>query len=106
MKAENPDIMCLQETKCSEKTKPGELAEVEDYAHISWAYSEAGGQNGVATLSKKKPESVTYGFPIAEDDSSEDKELKEMFNTEGRLIASEFDKFTLINVCKARIFLF
>jgi len=98
LKRENPDIMCLQETKCSEKTKPAEMKSVPNYPHTFWCYAEeANGHNGVATLCKIKPESVSNGIPIGDDDSDEDKKLKRSFNKEGRLIVTEFEKFYLLN---------
>lgn len=100
LKKENPDIMCVQETKCSEKTKPVEVKTIPNYPHTYWSYSEEGsGHNGVATFSKVKAESVTYGIPIEEHDSEEDKKSKKGFNKEGRLITTEFEKFYLLNAC-------
>jgi exodeoxyribonuclease-3 len=46
----NADIICLQETKCSEAAFPGELFASLGYAHQ--AHAGQGGYNGVAILSR------------------------------------------------------
>ena len=58
------------------------------------------GVNGVCTISKVEPELVVHGFPIHDTDSEEDIKMKELFNSEGRLLTTMFNKFTLINACK------
>ena len=101
LKREEPDILCLQEVKSSEGTQPPELKSIENYPHAYWSFSEHQGHYGVGLISKVKPENVVNGLPIKDSDSEKDKKLKEMYNTEGRLITAEFDKFFLIDVCKS-----
>jgi len=97
--------VCLQEVKCSDTTKPADMKSLSKYPHTYWSYpKEAKGINGVATLCKVKPESVTNGFPIGDNDSEEDKKFKRSFNEEGRLIVTEFEKFYLFNACKQALF--
>jgi len=99
MKKENPDVMCLNEIKCDEKSKPEKF---DGYPHTYWSYnSENSGQSGVAILSKVEPKSVQYGLPVGESDAADEKKLKESFNKEGRLITVEYDNFYLINACKS-----
>jgi len=91
--------MCLQEIKCSEKTKPDELKTIKNYPHTYWSYAEQSGLHGVATLCKTEPKNVVYGFPEDSEDTDKEVAAKENFNKEGRLITVEFEKFFLINAC-------
>ncbi|KAK3923088.1 Recombination repair protein 1 [Frankliniella fusca] len=84
LKHEDPDILCLQETKCSEKKLPPE-AKVEGY-HTYWLSGEKEGYAGVAVLSKTKPLEVKFGIDKPE------------FDSEGRVITAEYEKFYLVNV--------
>lgn len=59
LKANTPDVLCLQETKVEDKEFP--LQPLIDVGyHVSYRGMKA--YNGVATLSLEKPESVVYGF--------------------------------------------
>ena len=84
---EKPDILCLQETKCSESKLPKEV-NVAGY-HTYWCQGESEGYAGVAIYSKIKPLKVSYGIGMPE------------FDKEGRLIVAEYEHFHLINVCKS-----
>lgn len=84
IKREDPDIICLQETKCSEKKLPPE-SKVEGY-HAYWHSGEKEGYAGVAILSKIKPLDVKFGIEKTELDN------------EGRVITAEYEKFYLVNV--------
>lgn len=81
---EKPDILCLQETKCSEEKLPAEV-NIEEY-HIYWQNSKKEGYAGVGLYSRTEPLSVTYGIGIDEHDS------------EGRVITAEYDDFYVISV--------
>jgi exonuclease III len=95
-------VFCIQEIRCSEKTRPEGLKTVPGYPFCYWLHSEGtGGHHGVATFCKTEPISVEYGLPIKEEDNEKEKKLKRMFNGEGRLIATEFEKFFLLNTCKS-----
>ena len=76
MNHEKPDILCLQETKCSESKLPKEV-NVDGY-HKYWCHGESEGYAGVGLYSKIKPIKVSFG--IGEPD----------FDKEGRLIVAEF----------------
>ncbi|XP_050520919.1 DNA-(apurinic or apyrimidinic site) endonuclease [Daktulosphaira vitifoliae] len=83
IKKEDPDILCLQETKCIEKQIPEE-AKLEGYKfYLNTA--EKAGYSGVALYSKEKPINVRMG-----------KEIKELNDTEGRVIEAEYEKFILV----------
>lgn len=84
-KKENPDILCLQETKANEDQLIDELKNVESYtSHYSCA--EKKGYSGVAIYSKLKPKKVERGFGIPE------------FDCEGRIIIADYEKFVLLNI--------
>ncbi len=54
-----PDVMCLQETKVQDSDFPSPEIEQAGY-HV--AFRGMKGYNGVATLSRDRPESVVYGL--------------------------------------------
>src|SRR5438105_5811785 len=54
-----PDVLCLQETKCADEAFPGERAEELGY---EIALNGEGRWNGVAILSRVGLEDVTRGF--------------------------------------------
>jgi len=67
-----PDVMCLQETKVQDELFPvAELREAGYHARFRGMKS----YNGVATLSRKEPESVSYG--LEEGPDSEDVRILE-----------------------------
>ncbi|CAM4550504.1 unnamed protein product, partial [Lepidochelys kempii] len=60
---EDPDVLCLQETKCAEKLLPPEMREMPKYPHKYWACAGTKeGYSGVALLCKIEPLSITYGI--------------------------------------------
>jgi len=84
-KSEDPDILCLQETKAWEEQLDESLTNVEGYhAYFAEAYKK--GYSGVVTYTKEKPISVKKGFGI------------EMFDSEGRIVITEYEKFVLFNI--------
>lgn len=76
------DVFCVQETKMTKEQKEFELPGYHEY----WNSAEKKGYSGTAVFSRKEPLSVSYGMGIPEHD------------TEGRIIALEFDGFYLVNV--------
>ncbi|KAJ8866123.1 hypothetical protein PR048_033647 [Dryococelus australis] len=84
LKHEDPDVFCMQETKCSTKNLPAEA--IIDGYHKYWCAAEKDGYSGTSLFSKVKPLSVTYGIGDKEQDK------------EGRTITAEYDKFYLVNV--------
>lgn len=85
---EEPDILCLQETKCSDSKLPPEAQKVKGF-HDYWCHSDQEGYAGLGLYTKVKPISVQCGI------GSND------FDKEGRLMVAEFKQFYLINVCKS-----
>lgn len=86
LRAEDADIVCLQETKCARKDLPGELANLKQYPFKYYHDStKTAGYAGVALLSKRKPLSVEYGLSVAE------------YDVEGRMITATYEDFILVN---------
>ncbi|XP_033105216.1 DNA-(apurinic or apyrimidinic site) lyase-like isoform X2 [Anneissia japonica] len=79
---DGPDILCLQETKCDEKSIPGSCT-IDGY-HNYWYAAEQAGYAGTGIMSKVKPLNVTYGIGCEQHDK------------EGRVITAEYDKFYLV----------
>lgn len=82
LSAENPDVICLQETKMHREQADFTFAGYHEY----WNSAEKKGYSGTAIFSKTEPVSVTYGIGIPEHD------------TEGRVITAEYPYFYLVNV--------
>ncbi|MGH4119585.1 exodeoxyribonuclease III [Clostridium sp.] len=82
---EQPEILCIQETKIQEVQISEELKNIEGY-YSYFSCAEKKGYSGVATYTKQKPISVTYGIGI------------ERFDSEGRIVITEFEEFTLLNI--------
>jgi len=80
--AQQPDIVCLQETKCTEDKMPEETKVPGYTSYFMSAKKE--GYSGVALYSKEEPLEVTYGI----DDQTHD--------DEGRCITAEYDDFFLV----------
>ena len=81
LQAEQPDMMCLQETKLQPEQAPA----VEGYREY-WNSAEKKGYSGVALFSKTEPKSVAYGLGIEEHDH------------EGRVITADYGAFYLVTV--------
>jgi exodeoxyribonuclease III len=81
----NPDILCLQETKCEESQLPLEVAHPAGY-HTFWhCPSLKKGYSGTALFTREVPLSVQIGLGVEE------------FDQEGRTIIAYYPTFTLIN---------
>jgi exodeoxyribonuclease-3 len=92
---EQPDIICLQETKAEQGQAEIELAGYEEY----WNSADKKGYSGTAIFSKIKPLAVLNGFPeelIKKYDMTGD--LYGDPNKEGRVIAAEFEDFYIVTV--------
>jgi len=84
-KKENPDILCLQETKVSEEQLDDSLKDPSGYKSY-FSSAEKKGYSGVALYTKEEPQAVEKGFGIRR------------FDQEGRIIVAHYDKFVLINI--------
>lgn len=83
VKAQSPDILCLQETKALPEQVDLQL---EEYPYRFWCSAEKKGYSGTAVFSRVNPLSVVNGIGIEEHDH------------EGRVITAEFEKYYLVNV--------
>lgn len=95
IESENPDIICLQETKAKHEQVGLELPGYEQF----WYSAEKPGYSGTAIFSKQKPQQVLTGFPediIKEFDVTGDTYGDP--NLEGRVIAAEFEHYWVVTV--------
>lgn len=84
LERENPDILCLQETKAH----PDQLEEALTAPagwHVSWSAAQRPGYSGTATFSRVPPLEVAHGFGIPK------------YDAEGRLVVTRIEDFTLFN---------
>ncbi len=82
---DQPDILCLQETKAHPEQLTQKLLEPEGYK--SWfASAEKKGYSGVAVYSKEEPLDVKVGLGIPE------------FDSEGRTLVADYGDFILYNI--------
>ena len=79
------DIIGLQETKIQEKDLEKLKIENLDY-YKNWCHAEKPGYSGVATFSKKNPNHIEIGMGMTK------------YDIEGRVLQTDFDNFSLINV--------
>jgi exodeoxyribonuclease-3 len=82
---EQPDILCLQETKAHREQLDASLTEIDGY-HAYFSSAERKGYSGVVVYTKEQPKNVTEGFGV------------ERFDSEGRTLVLEYESFTLLNV--------
>ena len=80
IKDENPDIVCLQETKLQPEQAVFEL----DGYHRFFNSADKKGYSGTAILTKEAPLSVTYDFG------------EDLHRHEGRIITAEYPEFYLV----------
>ncbi len=82
---DNPDILCLQETKAQPDQLEEKIMNCNDYKSYFFS-AEKKGYSGVAIYSRIKPLSVKAGFN------------NPFFDSEGRVLEVEFEKYILFNV--------
>jgi exodeoxyribonuclease-3 len=95
IESEQPDILCLQETKAKQGQAEVNLPDYNEY----WNSAEKAGYSGTAILTKIKPISIINGFAdgIA-DKYNLDNDSYGDPTAEGRVISAEFEKFWVITV--------
>jgi len=86
LRKENPDMLCLQETKASPQQLPDELLNINGYKSYFSSSIVKKGYSGVAIYTKQEPKKVEHGFGIPK------------FDNEGRIIAAFYEKFVIINI--------
>jgi len=82
---EQPDILCIQETKLQEDQLPDEVSRIPGY-RICFAFAERKGYSGVGLFSRTAPEWVERGFGISR------------FDAEGRILIAGFPVFDLYTI--------
>ncbi len=95
IEANDPDILCIQETKAQVGEAVVDLPDYQEY----WYSAVKKGYSGTAVFSKTKPLAVTMGFPadivtkfgLAADGYGDP-------NQEGRVLTAEYDQFYLVTV--------
>ena len=83
---ENPDILCLQETKAHPEQLSEELLNINGFKSYFSSSIVKKGYSGVAIYTKQEPLKVEHGFGISR------------FDDEGRIIIAEYKNFVLINI--------
>jgi len=83
LEAEQPDMMCIQETKAHPDQLDDSVLNIEGYKSY-WASAQKKGYSGTAIWTKVEPLSVSFMGA-------------EQFDAEGRVLVLGFEKFTLIN---------
>ena len=84
VKREDPDIICLQESKAQPEQVPEEIFGDLGY-HAAWHSAEKKGYSGVVTYSKKKPNKIVCGME------------NDKYDLEGRVLRTDFGAMTLLN---------
>lgn len=85
LKAANPDVFCVQETKAeASQIEPGIFEALGYEPH--WHSAQKKGYSGVAIFSKIKPKNVEIGMNNAK------------YDAEGRVIRMDFDELSVMNV--------
>ena len=85
LKKENPDILCIQETKAHPEQLTDDLRNVDGYESY-FSSAERKGYSGVAIYTKQKPKKVEHGFGVKK------------FDSEGRILVAEYPKFVLMSI--------
>lgn len=86
LKTENPDILCVQETKAQKKQIDPSLIDQAGFPYQYWFSAQKKGYSGVAIFCKEKPNHITYGTGI------------EHIDFEGRNLRVDFDKFSVMSI--------
>jgi exodeoxyribonuclease-3 len=80
---EDPDILCLQETKAG----PNDVEQLLPLVYTTyWNVAQKKGYSGTAIFTKKRPRQIQGGIGMA------------VHDLEGRVLTAEFDDFFVVNV--------
>lgn len=85
VKEEQPDILCIQETKAHPDQLDDELLNIEGYESY-FSSAQKKGYSGTCIYTKIKPNWVEYGIGI------------DVYDSEGRFVICGYDEFTILNV--------
>ena len=85
LEGENPEIICIQETKAHKEQLTSEI--LEDHGYFTyWHSGQKKGYSGVATFCKEEPLYIQEGIGIKK------------YDDEGRVLITEHNKFLLYNI--------
>ncbi|MDR0973935.1 MAG: exodeoxyribonuclease III [Prevotellaceae bacterium] len=85
LRQENPDVLCIQETKLQPDQFPAAI--FTDLGYHAYLYSaQKKGYSGVAILTKQQPDHVEYGMGIA------------AYDNEGRFIRADYGDLSIVSV--------
>lgn len=82
---EEPNIICIQETKAQPEQIDNSIFEKAGY-HCYWYSAKKKGYSGVGILTKQKPDHVEYGMGIKK------------YDDEGRFLRADFNDVSVISV--------
>ena len=85
LKAANPDVICLQETKANPEQLDLTLFEEAGYKHY-WHSAQKKGYSGVAILTKEQPDNIVYGCGI------------QKYDDEGRVLRVDYGDNSIMSV--------
>ncbi len=85
LKDENPDIVCIQESKAQPEQIDSLLFEFLGYKSY-WFSAQKKGYSGVGILTKQEPDKIVYGMDI------------EKYDNEGRFLRVDFGDMSVISV--------
>ncbi|HOI32574.1 MAG: exodeoxyribonuclease III [Bacteroidales bacterium] len=85
LKAEAPDVICLQEIKAMHEQIPLLDFEAIGYHHF-WFPAQKKGYSGTALLSKKQPDNVVYGMNLPQ------------YDNEGRFLRADFGELSVVSI--------
>ncbi len=86
VRAMNPDVLCLQETKAAKEETLSALQLLPEYRVFANSSKARKGYSGTAIITREEPISVTYDMGI------------EDFDQEGRVITAEYLTYFLVTV--------
>ena len=86
LKAANPDVICIQETKAHKEQVDVSEFENAGYPHHYWFSAQKKGYSSVAIFCKEKPNHIEYGTGI------------ESMDFEGRNIRVDFDEVSIMSL--------
>jgi exodeoxyribonuclease-3 len=82
---QQPDILCLQETKARPEQLDEDLLNIPGY-HAYWNYPERKGYSGAVLYTRDEPQNVDYALGDSK------------LDIEGRVIIADYPEFTLMNI--------
>lgn len=85
LEKEQPDILCLQETKAHPEQVETQVFDDLGYEQ-HWVSAEKKGYSGVAIFTKPKPVHVQYGCDI------------QLYDCEGRVLRADYEDFSVMSV--------